>query len=280
MYRAKAQGRARAEAFGEELREAVQARMETESGLRGALRSDELTVHYQPEFDLHDGTVLGAEALVRWEHPTEGLLPAAAFIEVAEETGLVVEIGELVLASACAEAATWPGGDDAPLIRVNLAAAQLQREETVSLVRRVLDETGLAPSRLCLEITESAVMNDVRRSEEILRRLKELGVHLAVDDFGTGFSSLAYLKRFPVDALKIDRTFVSDLGEDESDVAFVRAIVSLADALGLDVVAEGVETAGQAAILVELGCHRAQGYHFGRPAPAETFRARLADPVS
>jgi diguanylate cyclase (GGDEF)-like protein/PAS domain S-box-containing protein len=280
MYRAKAQGRARAEAFGEELREAVQIRMETEAGLRGALRNDELIVHYQPEVDLHDGTILGAEALVRWEHPTRGLLSAGAFIEVAEETGLVVEMGERVLVAACAEAATWSGGDDAPMIRVNLAAAQLQREETVSLVHRVLDETGLAPSRLCLEITESAVMNDVHRTEEILRRLKELGVHLAVDDFGTGFSSLAYLKRFPVDALKIDRAFVRDLGDDEADVAFVRSIVSLADALGLDVVAEGVETAAQAEILVELGCHRAQGFYFGRPAPAEEFRARLVEPVN
>ncbi|MEZ5246379.1 MAG: EAL domain-containing protein [Acidimicrobiales bacterium] len=280
MYRAKSQGRARSEAFDEELREAVQARMETEAGLRGALRSDELLVHYQPEFDLHDGTVLGAEALVRWEHPTRGLLSAGEFIEVAEETGLVVEIGERVLVAACAEAATWPGGDDAPVIRVNLAAAQLQREETVALVRRVLGDSGLAPSRLCLEITESAVMNDVHRSEEILGRLKELGVHLAVDDFGTGFSSLAYLKRFPVDALKIDRAFVSDLGDDASDVAFVRSIVSLADALGLDVVAEGVETAAQAAILIELGCHRAQGFYFGRPASADAFRARLAQSVS
>ena len=279
MYRAKAQGRARSEAFDEELREAVLARMETEAGLRGALRSDELTVHYHPEFDLRDGGILGAEALVRWNHPTRGLLSAGGFIEIAEETGLVVEIGELVLAAACAEASTWPGGDDGPLIRVNLAAAQLQRDETVALVRRVLDETGLAPSRLCLEITESAVMVEVHRSEMILGRLKALGVHLAVDDFGTGFSSLAYLKRFPVDALKIDQTFVRDLGHDASDVAFVRSIVSLADALGLDVVAEGVETAVHAAILLELGCHRAQGFHLGRPAPAETFRARLGDAV-
>lgn len=279
MYRAKAQGRARSAAFDEELREAVLARMETEAGLRGALRSDELTVHYQPEFDLRDGGVLGAEALVRWSHPTRGLLPASAFIEIAEDTGLVVEMGEIVLAAACAEASTWPGGDDGPLIRVNLAAAQLQRDETVALVRRVLDETGLAPSRLCLEITESAVMVDVHRSEQILGRLKALGIHLAVDDFGTGFSSLAYLKRFPVDALKIDQTFVRDLGHDASDVAFVRSIVSLADALGLDVVAEGVETAAHAAILLELGCHRAQGFHLGRPAPAETFRAQLGDAV-
>jgi diguanylate cyclase (GGDEF)-like protein/PAS domain S-box-containing protein len=276
MYRAKAKGRARSEAFDEELRDAVHTRMETEAGLRGALRSDELTVHYQPEFCLHDGVMLAAEALIRWEHPTKGLLPATAFIEVAEETGLVVEMGEIVLAAACSEAVSWPGGDQAPLVRVNLAAAQLQREETVSLVRSVLDETGLPPHRLCLEITESAVMSDVHRSEEILHRLKALGVHLAVDDFGTGFSSLAYLKRFPVDVLKIDRAFVSDLDRESSDVAFVRSIVSLAEALSLDVVAEGVETAEQARILVELGCHRAQGYHFAEPAPAAALREHLS----
>ena len=277
MYRAKAEGRDRAEAFDEELREAVQTRMEIESGLRGALRADELLVHYQPEVSLHDGSILGAEALIRWDHPTKGILSAGAFIEVAEETGLVVEMGEIVLASACAEAATWPGGDDGPLVRVNLAAAQLRREETVLLVSSVLRETGLAPSRLCLEITESAVMTDLNRSEEILHRLKGIGVHLAVDDFGTGFSSLAYLKRFPVDALKIDRAFVCDLEHDESDVAFVRSILSLAEALGLDVVAEGVETAEQAAILVELGCHRAQGFYLARPGPATELRKRMAD---
>ncbi|MEQ8839521.1 MAG: EAL domain-containing protein [Acidimicrobiales bacterium] len=276
MYRAKADGRARSQLFGEELRDRVLLRMETESGLRGALQDDELVVHYQPEVSLVNGRVLGAEALVRWQHPTRGLLAAGAFIEIAEETGLVVEIGDLVLAEACAEAAGWPGGGAGPVVRVNLAAAQLQREDTVALVRSVLDSTGLAPSRLCLEITESAVMADVTRSEEILHRLKELGVQLAVDDFGTGFSSLAYLKRFPVDALKIDRAFVSDLGSDRSDRAFVRSIVSLADALGLDVVAEGVETEQQAEILVELGCLRAQGFYFGRPAPAATLRDLLA----
>jgi diguanylate cyclase (GGDEF)-like protein/PAS domain S-box-containing protein len=276
MYRAKAEGRARAEAFDEELREAVQSRMETEAGLRGALRNGEFTVHYQPEIDLHTGRVLGAEALIRWEHPERGLLPAGAFIETAEETGLVVEMGDFVLRAACAEAATWPGGDDAPILRVNLAAAQIQREETVILVSSILAETGLPPHRLCLEITESAVMIDLARSEDTLRRLKELGVHLAVDDFGTGFSSLAYLKRFPVDALKIDRAFVSDLGRADADDAFVRSIVSLADALGLDVVAEGVETADQAEILVSLGCDRAQGYHFARPAPPTALREHMS----
>ena len=150
-----------------------------------------------------------------------------------------------------------------------MAAAQLQREDTVAFVRSVLHTSGLAPHRLCLEITESAVMTDVERSERILGRLKELGVTLAVDDFGTGFSSLAYLKRFPVDALKIDRTFVEGLGEDDEDRAFVRSIVSLADALGLEVVAEGVETQLQSKILAQLGCHRAQGYLYAKPGPAE-----------
>ena len=267
MYRAKAQGRAQAALFDEALQLEVTERMATEAGLRGALRNSEFLVYYQPEISTIDGRMLGAEALIRWNHPTEGVLAAGSFIEVAEETGLVVEMGELVLGEAVAEAATWPGGDDGPMVRVNLAAAQLQRDDTVALVRFALQDSGLPPHRLCLEITESAVMTDIRRSEQILHRLKELGVKLAVDDFGTGFSSLAYLKRFPVDALKIDRAFVIGLGEDDEDRTFVSSIISLADALGLDVVAEGVETQVQAKILTELGCHRAQGYLYARPGP-------------
>lgn len=275
MYRAKAQGRAQHASFDEALQREVTDRMATETGLRGALRNEQFVVHYQPEVSTVDGRMLGAEALVRWDHPEDGVIAAGAFIEVAEETGLVVDIGELVLRQAVAEAVSWSGGDDGPIVRVNLAAAQLQRDETVGLVRTVLAESGLAPHRLCLEITESAVMTDIHRSEEILLRLKELGVVLAVDDFGTGFSSLAYLKRFPVDALKIDRTFVTDLGTDDDNVAFVRSIISLADALGLEVVAEGVETQTQARILAGLGCHRAQGYLFGRPGPATALREYL-----
>ncbi len=275
MYRAKAQGRAQAALFDEALQLEVTERMATEAGLRGALRNSEFLVYYQPEVATSDGRMLGAEALVRWNHPTEGVLPAAAFIEVAEETGLIVEMGEFVLRRAVEEAASWPGGDDGPMVRVNLAASQLQRDDTIATVRFALQETGLAPHRLCLEITESAVMTDIRRSEQILHRLKELGVKLAVDDFGTGFSSLAYLKRFPVDALKIDRAFVVGLGEDDEDLAFVSSIISLADALGLDVVAEGVETPGQAEILSGLGCHRAQGYLYAKPGPPEELERFL-----
>jgi len=173
MYRAKAQGRAQHAAFDEVLQQEVTTRMATEAGLRDALRNGEFLVHYQPEISTIDGRMLGAEALVRWDHPEKGVLPAGAFIEVAEETGLVVDMGEFVLAEAGAQAASWPGGDDGPIIRVNLAAAQLQRDDPVALVRFVLHESGLPPHRLCLEITESAVMADINRTEQILDRLKE-----------------------------------------------------------------------------------------------------------
>ena len=265
MYRAKAGGRGRYETFDEDLRGEVQMRMETEAGLRQALRNHELVVHFQPEVSLHTGKILGAEALVRWQHPELGLLYPGAFIEVAEETGLVVDLGTHVLFEACRSAATWPRDD--LVVRVNFAAAQLQRPETVGLVALALEQSGLDAGRLCVEITESAMMGDVDQAEKILGELKDLGVHVAVDDFGTGFSSLAYLKRFPVDALKIDRAFVTGLGVRDEDTAFVRSIISLAEALGLSVVAEGVETAAQADSLLRLGCHRAQGFHFARPGP-------------
>jgi len=275
MYRAKSEGRSRHEVFDEDLRHEVVERMDTEAGLRRALRQGELTVHYQPEFLLEDGSIIGAEALVRWQHPSRGLLNAASFIEVAEDAGLLVEIGEFVLREACREAATWSRDGRAPVVSVNLAASQVQREETVDLVRSVLLEVGLAPSQLCLEITESAMMRDPARSERVLAMLKDLGVKLAVDDFGTGFSSLAYLKRFPVDILKIDRSFVKGLGEDRDDYKFVNSIIRLAETLGLGVIAEGVETEQQAEILRALGCESVQGFLYARPAPAVELRSRL-----
>lgn len=279
MYRAKAQGRGRHETFDEALRDEMTSRMATEAGLRRALLNHEFCVHYQPEVSLRDGRVLGAEALVRWNHPEQGLLEAGKFIAVAEDTGLVVDIGEIVLAEACREAVGWTGAGADAIISVNMAATQLQRDETVDLVADVLRESGLVPDRLCLEITESAVMADIERAEEILHRLKDLGVRLAVDDFGTGFSSLAYLRRFPVDALKIDREFVIGLRGSEQGVAFVRSMVSLAKALSLNVVAEGVEEVAQARSLLRLGCHRAQGFLLGRPAPATVLRERLQEVV-
>jgi len=273
MYRAKADGRARYKIFDNVMQEQVAKRLETETGLRHAIRNGELEVHYQPEVSLLDGSIIGAEALVRWRHPERGLVPAASFVPVAEDTGMIVEIGDFVLYEACRQAACWPKPD--AIIRVNFSAAQLQRSETVEIVQTALDESGLAPSRLCVEITESAMMSDVALAEEVLGQLRELGVAIAVDDFGTGFSSLAYLKRFPVSAVKLDRTFVDGLDDEANDDGFVRSIISLADALGLDVVAEGVENQAQADALVRLGCLKAQGYFFGRPAPERELSDRM-----
>lgn len=274
LYRAKAAGGGEAAAFDEDLSREVERRIELESGLRGALRRGEIEVHYQPEVDLGNRRVLGAEALARWRHPRRGLLPAGIFVPIAEEAGLVVELGDHVVYEACRTAARWPvppGGG--PLgVRVNLAPAQVQRPETVEVVRAALADTGLEPGRLCLEITESAMLVDLERTVEVLAALRELGVELAVDDFGTGFSSLAYLRDFPVQTLKIDRRFVAGLdGPDRDDRTFVRSIVSLARALELEVVAEGVETETQAAVLAEMGCRRAQGWLFGRAMPDDEF---------
>jgi len=266
MYRAKERGKGRYEIFDEAMRADAVARLETESALRRALERGELRLHYQPEIDLATGATSGFEALVRWEHPLRGLLGPAAFIPLAEETGLIVGIGEWVLREACTEAARWPQ----PLtLSVNLSARQLAQHDLVAMVRRALSETQTDPAKLCLEITESAVMESGAATTAQLRALKSLGVRLAIDDFGTGFSSLAHLRRFPVDVLKIDGTFVSGLGREPQDASIAAAVISLAHALGLQTVAEGVETDEQLDILKQLGCDLGQGYLFAPPRPAD-----------
>ena len=275
MYQAKDGGRARAVVFDDELQRMVDDRHRIETAIRDALADDRIEVHYQPEVSLITGQVLGAEALVRCRELDGSIVPAGDFIEVAEQAGLIHEIGARVLDLACAEAATWPGGADAPMVRVNLSADQLHRDDIVSTITKALATHGLPARRLCLEITESAAMRDTVRSEQALHELRDLGVELAIDDFGTGYSSLAYLKRFPFHTLKIDRSFVNDLEHDLDDVAFVGSIVYLARSLGLEVVAEGIETEGQAEALRGLGCTRGQGYHFAKPAPAAVLRTRL-----
>jgi diguanylate cyclase (GGDEF)-like protein/PAS domain S-box-containing protein len=274
MYRAKERGKGRYEIFDEAMRADAVARLETESALRRALERGELLLHYQPEVDLETGTVAGYEALVRWEHPVRGLLGPSAFIPLAEETGLIVAIGEWVLREACTEAARWAGLTPQPLtLSVNLSARQLAQHDLVAMVRRAMAETGTDPSTLCLEITESAVMESGTATTAQLRALKSLGVRLAIDDFGTGFSSLAHLRRFPVDVLKIDGTFVHGLGREPQDASIAAAVISLAHALGLTTVAEGIETAEQLAILTQLGCDRGQGHLFARAQPpAEAIR--------
>ena len=268
MYQAKDAGRSRYEVFDQAARTRSLVRLERAEELRQALDRSELRVLYQPEINIADGTTTGMEALVRWEHPSLGLLNPCEFIELAEETGLIIALGERVLKEACREA-VGRNGHGPFRVSVNLSARQLAMASLMDCAKAALDETGLEPSRLCLEITESVLMEDVESSIESLLGLKALGVRLAIDDFGTGYSSLGYLRRFPVDVVKIDRSFVAGLGTDPAATAIVAAVVNLSHALGLCVVAEGVETQEQLVALRALRCDRAQGFHWSRPMAVE-----------
>jgi EAL domain-containing protein (putative c-di-GMP-specific phosphodiesterase class I) len=248
--------------------------------LAGALDRGEFTVAYQPLIDLHTGHPAGAEALVRWQHPIEGLRPPDTFVPLAEETGLITEIGAFVLRDACRQAAGWVASrrDAAPLmVTVNLSARQVTDPRIVDQVGAALAEAGLDPGRLVLEITETVLMQDREAAVTNLEKLKALGVRIAIDDFGTGYSSLAYLCAFPLDMLKVPREFVAALGRDANAEAVTRAVVELAGALGLLTVAEGVETTDQQERVAALGCDLAQGYLFSRPVDAERVRVFMTD---
>lgn len=274
MYKAKELGRNSFEYFSAEMNSHATERLETLNSLRQALANDEFVLHYQPKVRIADGAVIGAEALLRWQHPQRGMVSPAQFIGLAEESGMIIDIGEWVLRSACAQNVAWQRAGLSPIpISVNLSPRQLARGDIVEVVRHALAASGLSPSLLELEITESVVMRDVDKSLDTLRQLKELGVRISIDDFGTGYSSLNYLKRFPVDTLKIDRSFVSDIATDQDDAAIVKAIISLAHILNLNVVAEGVENEDQWRFLHENGCDDVQGFHSGRPMPADAFAA-------
>ena len=277
-YHAKSTGRARSAVFATSMRTQAVRRLETELALRHAIANDELRLHDQPIVVPGSGAIEGVEALVRWEHPTNGLIGPGEFIPIAEETGLIVPIGEYVLGEACRQAQQWRStipGLAHLTVGVNLSGRQIAQGDLVEVVANTLVMSGLPASHLVLEITESVLMADADHAVRVLRALKGLGVRLSVDDFGTGYSSLSYLRRFPVDALKIDRSFVDGLGVEAEDSAIVHAIISLAGSLGLDTVAEGVETRGQEEALVALGCHRAQGYLFSRPIAGPALTARL-----
>ena len=278
MYRAKERGRARLEVFDQAMRTRMLRRLEIEHALRRALQEDAFTLHYQPTVHLATGRPISVEALLRWEHPEWGLVMPGEFVPLAEETGLIMPLGKWVIEEACRQLASWRRmhSECADInVSVNLSARQFADPNLVDIVSSALKESGLAPSGLWLEITESVLMEEAQTTVETLRALRGLGVHLSIDDFGTGYSSLSYLKRFPVDVLKIDRSFVDGLGTDPEDEAIVTAVVRLAQALDLDVVAEGVETAGQLAELRRLGCTAVQGFYFGRPRPPEETLAYL-----
>jgi predicted signal transduction protein with EAL and GGDEF domain len=280
MYRAKHAGKARYAAFEETMNARALERLELEHGLRRAVERNEFVVHYQPEVSLASGQIVGFEALVRWEHPERGLLPPEQFVPLAEETGLIVPIGEAVLEEACRQAKEWheQRPSDPPAVCVNLSARQFREPGLVDTVAHVIDETKLDARYLFLEITESTAMSDALATAATLEELQDLGVRTIIDDFGTGYSSLSYLERFPVDYIKIDRSFVGGLGVEPGAAVLVSGVISLAHALDLKVIAEGVETQEQLERLRETGCDLAQGYYFAKPLSGEEAGALLETP--
>ena len=278
MYRAKEQGRGHWQFYASSMNAGTLERLELESELRHALERGQFHLEYQPQLDLASGAVVGMEALLRWQHPQLGRVPPASFIGLAEEMGLITPIGDWVLRTACAQARAWQLAGHGPLrLAVNLSARQFKQKNLLHAVAQVLANTGLAAAHLELELTESMVMHDVEQATTIMAKLKALGVQLSIDDFGTGYSSLAYLRHFPIDVLKIDKTFVSDITHSMDDAAIVRAIISLAHSLRLKVIAEGVETEQQLAFLRRHGCDQMQGYLFSRPLAAAAFETLLLE---
>jgi diguanylate cyclase (GGDEF)-like protein/PAS domain S-box-containing protein len=278
MYRAKKLGRNNFQFYTPAMNEEALERVRIEGALRNALERDEFVLHYQPQVDLKSGRIVGMEALIRWNHPELGMVPPGRFVGVAEETGLIVPIGAWVMRTACAQNKAW---QDAGLPRlrvaVNLSARQFGASDLLQSLESALDETGLDPACLEIELTESLFMSDVTPAVELLHRMKALGVNLSIDDFGTGYSSFSYLSRFPIDVLKIDRSFVSDITVDANDAAIVTSIIALAHNLKLAVIAEGVETREQLDYLRSHGCDEMQGYYFSRPLAAPEFEQLLRE---
>jgi len=274
MYRAKESGRNAFRFFDTEMNSSVVEHLHLISGMRQALASQEFTLHYQPQFDLASGAVVGAEALLRWRHPELGLIPPGKFIPVAEKSGLIIDIGAWVLQEACRQGMAWQAqGLGELLLSVNLSPVQFRRGDIERVVLNALDESGLPAGHLDLEMTESLLIDDSSQLSELLTRLRALGLSFSIDDFGTGYSNLGYLKRFEVERLKIDQSFIRRLTEQPHDEAIVRAIIQMAHSLKLTTVAEGIEDAATLARLRELGCDRGQGFYWSPALPAEEFAA-------
>lgn len=270
LYQAKQQGRSQYQFYSPEINAQLQERLTLENELHGALERNEMLVYYQPLIDLDSGEITAVEALIRWQHPTLGMISPAKFIPIAEANGAIVPIGEWVLRTACAQNRAWQLAGFTPIrISVNLSARQFEQPYLVEVINQIIEETGLKASDLELEVTESFLMGDVERSVKTLKKLRELGIWLALDDFGTGYSSLNYLKRFPVNILKIDQSFVLDVMSNPDSAAVTDAIIALAKSLRLSITAEGVETQEQLEYLKMRGCHEGQGYYFSRPVPAD-----------
>ncbi|HWI22719.1 MAG TPA: EAL domain-containing protein [Baekduia sp.] len=286
MYRAKAAGRGEIAIFEDEMQDELLERLELENELRPAIAAGEIEIHYQPVVEIGSGALVGFEALARWSHPERGLLTPASFIEIAEETGAIIDLGRFVLRVACEQASAWVGAmpADRPFISVNLSGWQLEHDDLINDVRLALAASGIDPSMLMLEITETVLMKDADDTIERLQQLRAIGVRIAIDDFGTGYSSLRYLRNFPVDALKMAKPFVDGLAHDKESAALARTIIDLASSLGISCIAEGIETIDQHSKLTELGCELGQGFHFAQPASSEHVsnllrEQRIAYPV-
>jgi predicted signal transduction protein with EAL and GGDEF domain len=284
MYHAKESGRSNFQFFREEMNVRALERQAIEEGLRHAVERDELVLHYQPILDLWSGAPTGVEALIRWRHPQRGLLLPEHFMEIAEESGLIVPMGRWVLREACRQGKIWEALGLPPIrIAINASAVELRDKEFVEFVRLTLAETELPPHRLEIELTETFLMQDSSSTAAELRSLKQLGVRLALDDFGTGYSSLSHLKGFPIDTLKIDRAFVSEITTNVEDVSIVRAVIALGKSLQLRVIAEGIESAEQLAKLQDCHCPEGQGFYFSRAVAGEEIArllGKIGDDVS
>ncbi len=282
LNRAKAAGVARTEIYQPNAHDQAKSRFELETDLRHAVERDELRLHYQPLIDLRTGRISGFEALARWQHPERGIVPPTDFIPLAEETGLIVPIGRWALDTACRQLADWRRrlGREDLVVAVNMSGGQLLRDDVVDAVTQALDAVGLPGNRLKIELTESVIIDNPRRAGAILEKLKALDVTIAMDDFGTGYSSLTYLQKLPIDVLKIDRSFVSNMFETEDSYNIVLAILGLAASLGMETVAEGIETVAQADRLTELACQTGQGFLYARPLTADAAEAYLLSDAS
>jgi EAL domain-containing protein (putative c-di-GMP-specific phosphodiesterase class I) len=277
MYRAKALGRNNFQFYTDDLNANAEERLWLETELRQALERNQFELVYQPKLDLQSNRISGVEALLRWRSPEKGLVSPVEFIPLLEDTGLIVPIGAWVLQTACAQAAAWKRDGMHLTMAVNLSPRQFHDDGLTRMIAAALNHSGLSANQLELEVTESLLMEDSTRSQTTLASIKQMGIHISVDDFGTGYSSLAYLKRFPLDTLKIDRTFVKEVGIDPDDTAIVRAVIALARSLRLTVVAEGVETQEQLEFLRETLCEQAQGYLISRPLDGPAFEAWMAE---
>ena len=278
MYRAKEQGRNTCQYFTREMNERAQQRVQIETAVRRAVERREFLLHYQPKLKVGSGTLCGIEALLRWQHPERGLVSPIEFIPVLEETGLIVPVGEWVMQEVCAQIKAWRKARlSVPPVAINLSARQFQQKDLEVTVHRILSDSGVDASLIQFELTESLLMKDPEAAERTLGGLKKSGVKISVDDFGTGYSSLAYLKRFPIDALKIDRTFVRDIAVDPDDAMIIVAIIGLAHSLKLKVIAEGVETESQLKFLAAHACDEVQGFLFSKPVPPEACARMLRE---